>query len=215
MPDLRESLQWVRSGADLVAKSLAALDDDRLVQPSSVPGWTHADIVTHLIERLQVYARAFGADQPTAEEGDLRGQYAESAAALVGLLADRPHRGDWNDTITIDGSDEVSADALWPLGRELMVRAVDLGDEVTFRDLPPEFLAALVEDITAQRASDGSPALEVLSQDTGEAWRIDGQGDSLRVMAPLADVAAWLASRPTATIKVLGPGELPDLPRWL
>lgn len=213
MPDLRESLQWVRSGADLFAKSLAALDADRLAQPSTVPGWTHADIVRHVIDRLQAYARAFGAD-PSAE-GDLRQQYAESAATLIGLLADRPHRGDWNDTITIDGSDEVSADAMWPLARELMVRAVDLGDTVAFRDLPPEFLAALVEDITGQRAADGSPALEVLSQDTGEAWRIAGEGDSLRVMAPLADVAAWLASRATPTIKVLGPGGLPDLPRWL
>lgn len=215
MPEVRESLQWVRSGADLFAKALAALDDDRLAEPSRVPGWTHADVVAHVTGRLQAYARAFGADAGEAAAGDLREQYAESAATLVGVFAERPNRGDWNDTITIDGTDELSGDALWPLARELMVRAVDLGDEVGFRDLPPEFLAALIGDITRHRASDGSPALEVLSQDTGEAWRIDGVGDPLRVMAPLADMAAWLASRQTSTIKVLGPGELPALPRWL
>lgn len=215
MPDLRETLQWVRSGADLFAKALAVLDDDRLAQPSAVPDWTNADVVTHITGRLQAYARAFGADPSAAEPDDLREQYAESAATVVGLLADRPNREDWNDTITIDGTDEVSADAMWPLARELMVRAVDLDGAVVFRDLPADFLAALVEDVIRHRTLDGSPALEVLAQDTGEAWRLDGVGDPVRVIAPLADMAAWLASRETPTIKVLGPGDLPALPRWL
>lgn len=213
MPDLRESLQWVRSGADLFAKALAALDDDRLTCASALPDRTGADIVAQVIERLGVYARAFGADASPAGDGNLREGYADSAAALVGLLADRPNRGDWTDTVTLDGSDEVSAEVLWPLARDLMVHAVDLGGPVTFRELPADFLEALVEDITRQRSADGT-AMEVLAQDTGEAWRVDGPGVPVRVLAPLADLAAWLSGRGDPSVKVLGPGELPDLSRW-
>lgn len=214
MPDLRESLQWVRSGADLFAKALAALDDDRLTRASALPDRTGADIVKQVTGRLVAYARAFGADAPPAGNGGLREEYAESAATLIGLLADRPNRGDWTDTVTLDGTDEVTAEVMWPLARDLMVQAVDLGGPVTFRELPADFLGALVEDITQQRSGDGTPAMEVLAQDTGEAWRVDGPGVPVRVMAPLADLAAWLSGRNRPAVKVLGPGELPDLSVW-
>ncbi|WP_432559328.1 maleylpyruvate isomerase family mycothiol-dependent enzyme [Granulicoccus sp. GXG6511] len=219
MPDLAESLQWVRLGVDLFAKALAAQDDDRLAQESSLPGWTEADLVAHVVERVGTYAAALGATVPAAASTtaptELRESYRKTALALREVLGERPKRADWTDTVTVDGAEQTSGDLPWLLARELLIHATDLGDEVYFTDLPPGFLAALIDDMVRHRTNDGTPALEVLSQDTGEAWRLDGPGEPLRVMARAADMAAWLAGREGAKVKVLGPGELPVLTRWL
>lgn len=219
MAGLGESLRWVREGTDLFAKALEAADDEGLAAESALTGWTGADIVAHVIDHGRTLAAALGAEIPPAAGSErdpsaLRTAYAESAAVLNGLFAART-KEEWAATVSLDGHDVPAAELPWLRARELMVHAVDVGDEVYFSDLPVDFLGALVDAIVRQRTTEGAPALEILGQDTGEAWRLDGAGDPLRVMAPLADLGAWLSGREGARVKVLGPGALPELPPWL
>ncbi|MDO5498425.1 MAG: maleylpyruvate isomerase family mycothiol-dependent enzyme [Propionibacteriaceae bacterium] len=218
MADLRDVLAWVREGTDLFTRALGAEDDEHLAEESSLPGWTGADIVTHVSAQARAFAAALGAE--AAEEGSgLRREYAESAAALDSVLGGRT-RADWENTqVSVDGDQRAAAELPWLRARELMVHAVDLGEEIYFGDLPRAFLSELIEEVVAHRgAAGGSPALEVLGQDTGEAWVLPGAGSPVRVMAPVADLAAWLTGRNGANgakVKVLGPGALPELAPWL
>ena len=95
--------------------------------------------------------------------------------------------------------------------REVYVHAVDLGAGTGWTDLPAEFLAALLDDVTARRSSKGGgPALTVAATDTGHTWEVAGAGGPLPVSAPLADLAAYLTGRPAPELKAA-----PALPAWL
>ena len=53
--------------------------------------------------------------------------------------------------------------------REIYIHAIDLAAGTTFADLPPDFLAALLDDVTARRsAMGGGPALIIAATDTGQ-----------------------------------------------
>lgn len=223
MPDLAELLQWVRLGADSFTKVLAAENDDRLTEQSTLPGWTRGDVVAHVTDVMEECAAALSATTKPAgpdSSGErtatvLRENYRQAASALQTALAARPNRSDWKDSVTVRAEELPSEGVLWLLARELMVHATDLGGEVSFGDLPNDFLGALIDDIVRHRAGGDSRALEILSQDTGEAWRLEGSGEPLRVMALASDMGAWLAGREGGKVKVLGPGELPTLSPWL
>lgn len=94
-----------------------------------------------------------------------------------------------------------------------MIHPVDLGTGVTFGDLPPGFLVALVGDIAARRSSSGGPALHVAPDDCEQTWDVEGEREPVTVTGPLAEVASWLAGRPAS--KVRAEGGLPPLPAWL
>ena len=61
--------------------------------------------------------------------------------------------------------------------------------------MPTDFLTALLATIIEQRAEDGSSALEVLVQDTGEGWLLKGVGEPVRVMAPLVAPLAVISRK--------------------
>ena len=78
--------------------------------------------------------------------------------------------------------------------REVYIHAVDLAAGTSFRELPAEFLATLLDDVTVSRsAKGGGPAVIVASTDTGDRWDVAGSGTPVPVSAPLADLAAGLA----------------------
>ena len=95
--------------------------------------------------------------------------------------------------------------------REVYIHAIDLGAGTRWPDLPAEFLAALLDDVTARRSSEGGgPALAVAATDTGHTWEVAGAGAAVPVSAPLADLAAYLTGRPAPELK-----SAPALPAWL
>jgi maleylpyruvate isomerase len=67
----------------------------------------------------------------------------------------------WNaDVITAQGRQVRATEIPWMRSREVAVHAVDLDAGVTFDDLLPEFVTALLPDIVTQRAARGEvPAL--------------------------------------------------------
>jgi maleylpyruvate isomerase len=95
--------------------------------------------------------------------------------------------------------------------REVYVHAIDLDAGTRWPDLPAEFLAALLDDVTARRSSKGGgPALLVAATDTGHTWEVAGAGAAIPVSAPLADLAPYLTGRPAPELR-----SAPALPAWL
>ena len=85
------------------------------------------------------------------------------------------------EVVTAQGRTVLADQTPWMRAREVMVHAVDLDAGITFVDLPPEFLAALRDDILAKRGPDAVPV-------------VDGHP---------AQVAAYLAGRPYSGVTTM------------
>ena len=151
---------------------------------------------------------AEGAQLPAAE---LRARLESSAQALATDLDMLPGQAWDAKIITAQGLTRSASEIPWMRVREVYIHAIDLDAGTTWTDLPPEFLADLLDDVTTRRSSKGGgPALAVAATDTGHTWEVAGAGAPLPVSAPLADLAAYLTGRPASELTAA-----PPLPAWL
>jgi maleylpyruvate isomerase len=227
-----QTLTWMHDGTERLRGQLAALPDEALDGPTELPGWNRRYLFSHIAanadalcnllywartgEERRMYASAqardegiaAGALQPAAE---LRARF-DSAAAELAAGFDAMTDEAWDaKVITAQGMTRSASEIPWMRVREVYIHAIDLGAGTTFADLPPEFLAALLDEITVSRsAKGGGPALLVAASDTGGRWDIVGSGAPVPVTAPLPDLAAYLTGRPAAALPAA-----PVLPPWL
>jgi maleylpyruvate isomerase len=227
-----QTLGWMADGTRMLLTDLAALPDHALTAPTELPGWTRRYLLAHVAanagalrnlvhwartgEERRMYASneqrdadiAAGAQLPAAE---LRAWIASSAQALAADLDAMPGQAWDAKVITAQGLTRSASEIPWMRVREAYVHAIDLGAGTQWTDLPAEFLAALLDDVTARRSSKGGgPALAVAATDTGHTWEVAGAGTPLPVSAPLANLAAYLTGRPAPELKAA-----PVLPAWL
>jgi maleylpyruvate isomerase len=227
-----QTLAWMADGTDRLLTDLAALPDRALTGPTSLPGWTRGYLLAHVAanagalrnlvhwartgEERRMYASneerdadiASGAQLPAAQ---LRAWVGSSARALAADLDAMPGPAWDAKVITAQGLTRRASEIPWMRDREVYVHAIDLGAGTGWADLPAEFLAALLDDVTARRsANGGGPALAVAATDTGHAWEVAGAGAAIPVSAPLCDLAAYLTGRPAP-----GLSAAPALPAWL
>jgi len=227
----QRTLAWMGDGTERLLADLAGLPDEALTAPTALPGWTRRHLLAHLAanagalrnlvywartgEERRMYASqqqrdadiAAGAERPA---GDLRAWVQSSAAALAADLDSLPGPA-WEATvITAQGVTRTAEQIPWMRVREVYVHAVDLAAGTAFADLPADFLAALLDDVTARRSALGGPALAVAASDTGGRWEVAGSGAPVPVTAPLAALAAWLTGRPAPSL-----ANAPVLPPWL
>jgi maleylpyruvate isomerase len=219
-------------GTRKLLADVAALGDGELAAPTALPGWDRRDLLSHVaanagaLRNLVHWARtgeerrmyssaeqreadiAEGARLPAAE---LTAWVESSARELAADLATLPGPAWDAQVITAQGVARPASEIPWMRGREVYVHAIDLGAGTTWADLPPEFLAELLTDVTARRSSQGGgPALAVAATDTGHAWQVAGTGTALPVNGALADLAAYLTGR-----QAPGLPSAPALPAWL
>jgi len=227
----QRTLAWMKDGTERLLADLAGLPDEALTAPTALPGWTRRHLLAHLaanagaLRNLAYWARtgeerrmyasqqqrdadiAAGAERPA---GELRAWVQSSAAALAADLDSLPGPA-WEATvITAQGVTRTAEQIPWMRVREVYVHAVDLAAGTAFADLPADFLAALLDDVTARRSARGGPALAVAASDTGGRWEVAGSGAPVPVTAPLAALAAWLTGRPAPSL-----ANAPVLPPWL
>ena len=227
-----QTLAWMADGTGKLLTDLAALPDEALTGPTALPGWTRRYLLAHVAanagalrnlvhwartgEERRMYASneqrdadiASGARLPAAE---LRAWVESSARALAADLDAMPGPAWHAKVITAQGLTRRASEIPWMRDREVYVHAIDLGAGTGWTDLPAEFLAALLDDVTARRsANGGGPALAVAATDTGHAWEVAGAGAAVPVSAPLCDLAAYLTGRPAPGLKAA-----PALPAWL
>lgn len=227
-----QTLDWMRDGTRRLLADVAGLPDAALEAATALPGWSRRYLLSHVAanagalrnlvhwartgEERRMYASAeqrdadiaAGAALPAAE---LRAWVGSSAVALAADLDALP-AGAWDaKVITAQGLTRSASEIPWMRDREVCIHAVDLAAGTTFADLPEEFLAALLDDVTARRsAQGGGPALAVAATDTGHSWEVTGRGAPVPVSAPLADLAAYLTGRPAPALPAA-----PGLPAWL
>ncbi|TQJ50583.1 maleylpyruvate isomerase family mycothiol-dependent enzyme [Phycicoccus sp. SLBN-51] len=239
---LEDSLRWARAGSDLFLTALDGRSDDELARPTALAGWTGKHLTAHVaanadaLRNLVHWART-GEETPmyssteqrnadieagaTRPAGELRDWARTGAKALAQDLGSLDQQ-QWAQTMrTAQGRTVPATEVPWMRAREVMVHAVDLGGAVGFADLPADFLASLIDDITGKRSTDSAatdphtPALTLTATDTDQSWTLPGGGAAAEVTGPLADVAAYLAGRaPHAVVDADG-NPAPPLPRWL
>lgn len=192
--------RWTAEGTNLFLDQVS-YDGDSLL-----PGWTRRYLVAHVAsnadalgnlvrwaatgEPTPMYAstdeRAAAIEQGARlPEADLDAWVRDSAARLEAAMDELTDEQWAAEVVTAQGRTVPAATIPWLRAREACVHAVDLGRDVTFADLPEDFLEALVADATTKRG--GVP----------------------EIAGPLPDRAAWLTGRPHALVGA------PDLGPWL
>jgi maleylpyruvate isomerase len=227
-----QTLTWMADGTERLLADQAALSEQALTAATALPGWSrryllahvaaNADALRNLVhwartgEERRMYASseqrdadiARGAQLPSAK---LRAWIESSAGSLAADLTALPENAWDAKVITAQGLTRSASEIPWMRVREVYVHAIDLDAGTRWPDLPAEFLAALLDDVTARRSSKGGgPALLVAATDTGHTWEVAGAGAAIPVSAPLADLAPYLTGRPAP-----GLSSAPALPAWL
>lgn len=231
-----QTLNWMHDGTERLLAEVAELPDEALNSPTALPGWTRAYLLSHIAanadalrnlihwartgEERRMYASseareagiAAGAALPAA---DLRARVASSAAELAADLDALDGVGGgagWDaKIITAQGLTRSADEIPWMRTREIYIHSIDLAAGTTYADLPPDFLAALLDDVTTRRtAVGGGPALVIAASDTGGRWDVAGTGSPVPVTGLLADLTAYLTGRPAPSLPAA-----PVLPPWL
>ncbi|EHR59830.1 maleylpyruvate isomerase family mycothiol-dependent enzyme [Saccharomonospora cyanea] len=230
-----DARRWTELGTELVRSATAGWGEPEMSAPSGLPGWTRKHLIAHLAanadalgnlvhwaatgERTPMYSspeqRAAdieaGAQRPAHELTVWLRESAERLAAAMASLDERQWR---TEVVTAQGRTVPATEVPWMRAREVCVHAVDLAANVGFSDLPADFLTALADDVVVKRGAKPGTAVALTATDTGETWRLPGDGTPVEVGGSLADVTAYLTGRPHAVATTDG-SPAPDLAAWL
>jgi maleylpyruvate isomerase len=230
-------LTWMDEGHAYLSERLDRLDDDRLFEPSGLPGWTRRHVIAHLgfnaraLGRL-VHWAATGERTPMYADDRARGAEIEQGAVLsASQLRELVHTGQSRLRAALDGLDAAGWDTTvvtgqgrhvpareipWLRTREVWVHAVDLRDGADFSDFPADLLDALITDVTATwRRRRQPPALVVAPIDRDREWRVDLPGHPIRVLGRADDLVRWLTGRGVREVRTSDGAPMPDIGRWL
>lgn len=232
-----DSRRWADEGSALFDRALQRRTDEQLDGPTNLDGWTGRHLVAHVAanadalcnlvhwaatgEETPMYSSTeqrnqdieAGAQRPSSE---LRSWSAESARTFADRYDALTPEQRQAEVLTAQGRTVPAHEVTWMRSREVMVHAVDLGGEVTFADLPADFLTALVEDIVGKRSTGAAgPSLRLTANDVDLTVDVAGTGSTVEVTGRLADVAAYLAGRAGAEVSTVDGGPAPGLPTWL
>jgi len=191
-----------------VLRALDDLTDEQAAEPSRLPGWTRAEVITHLARNadamrgmVEAAARGeVGVMYPSIEaraEGIAAGRGASPAVLRADLRGAHERLVDAWNALPDDGWDRVGRAAvsrtmrefLWARRREGEVHHVDLDLGYEPSDWPVGFVAGALTEIFADlegRASPSRPLLDVdyrvASTDHDRAWRVELRGAEVRVI---------------------------------
>ena len=231
-------LPLVREASERLDHIVAGLDEYTSHQPSRLPGWSRAHVVTHLarnadaLVNLLTWART-GIEHPMyASRADRDADIDEGAGRLAQVLhedllaaSDRfmaaatqlPVRA-WSATVAGRLQGALPA-ANVPSMRlhEVWVHLVDLDVGVSFADIPAGHLEPLVAEAASTHGKDPDwPRVRLTAElpDGGErVLEFGGEhGDrTYEVAGPAAEVLAWLTGRDDGAGLS---GDVPVLPAW-
>jgi len=227
-----QTLTWVQDGTERLRAQLGAMSDEALEGPTALPGWNRRTLFSHLAanadalrnllhwartgEERRMYASAEAREEGIAagalvSNDELRARFTAAAAELSADFDAMTDEAWSAKIITAQGLTRSAHEIPWMRVREVYIHAIDLDHGTTFADLPPEFAAALLDEVTVSRsAKGGGPALVIAATDTGGRWDIAGHGAPVPVTGVLADLAAYLTGRPAPALSAA-----PVLPPWL
>ena len=230
-----ELIKQVTSALGELQAQLAGLPDEVFAKPSSLPGWSTAQLVAHLHSLAQAAHRQFvhagQAQLPQMYDGGTTGR--TEAINMVALL--RPEklrelvatsldelravlpeaRERWDEPVGYRPGAKV-VDMMYAIWREMLIHATDLDAQLRpAASWPQEFSEHLLRALGARVR----PTARIVLQPLGKKPLVLGDGPHSWVLEGTDfDLAAWLAGRPAggvvrATAAADG-AEFPTLLPW-
>jgi maleylpyruvate isomerase len=226
-------LARIAAATEKLLRTVAGLDDVAVAQPSLLPDWDRAMVLTHLAagadgvcrvvqaagvgKVAEFYPGGSSARQAEIEAGrerpaiELERRLRESCGRLAEALAAAPDQV-WDATaVHISGEVKIGPGVIVGRLREVEVHHVDLNCAYSPDDWPLEWLLEEMD-----RAMLGLPprlppdmAVVLAATDTDQHW-VAGNGDATEVTGPTAQLFAWVAGRATT----VGGRECPPLTAW-
>lgn len=209
-------LEHVALATARLLATVHGLADDELYEPSLLPGWNRAHVLTHLTHNADGHIRMLSG----ARVGELRPQYPSrqarsdaieagagrprqavvedlerSCAAWAGAAANMPS-GAWDaDVQPLGRAPRTARQLQWARLREVEVHHVDLASTYGSGDWSLEFAVQLLEEICTTFAVRGDkPCVRVVATDYGYSCTT-GPSPPIEVHGPVRSLAAWLAGR--------------------
>lgn len=213
--------------------TVSGLDDVAVSQPSLLPGWDRAMVVTHLAangdslcrvvdaairgETGEVYPGGRSARDAEIEAGrarpalDLERRLRESCDKVAATLASAPD--DVWDATALHFTGEVKIGPRRIIGRlaEVEIHHVDLNCAYSPEDWP---FAWVIEEMDRSMLSLPSRlppdvAVVLAATDSDQHW-VAGSGDAVEISGPTSQLLAWVTGRATS----VGGHECPPLAPW-
>jgi maleylpyruvate isomerase len=191
-----------------VLHTIAELDDPQASEPSRLPGWSRAEVVTHLARN----ADAIRTMVEAASRGEIAPMYPSVQARADGIAAGRGSTADalrvdlagahdrlveaWNalpreawDRLGRASAMRTMRDFVWVRRREVEIHHVDLGLGYEPSDWPVPFVRSALDEVLPSlpsRAAGNRPMLDidyrVVTTDHDRAWRVHMRGRDVAVI---------------------------------
>jgi maleylpyruvate isomerase len=233
----RERLAWMHDGEGFFLGGLDDLGDDDLREPSGLPGWSRAHVVSHfarnaraLINLLDwartgvatpmypsVEARADGIEEGSHQSAaDLRAEAHAASQQLLDATAAMPDDA-WDGEIrTALGRATTGAEVPWMRVRETWVHAIDLDAGGRTEQIPDAIAVALIDEVTTTLHSrDDCPGVVLRASDTSRDWTMGPAEGAVTLKGPQASILGWVIGRSRGDGLHASGGTLPPAPRWI
>ncbi|MFG2832236.1 maleylpyruvate isomerase family mycothiol-dependent enzyme [Streptomyces sp. NPDC048434] len=227
----------IEAGQERLRVLLPALTDDGVREPSELPGWSRAHVLSHIEgvalalarqarfalrgELIEPYdgghpARAAAIEAGAVREAAALGHAVRAALAEASAAWAAVGPADWTRPVRHRNGDLRSVLLCW--WRELEIHTADARIGHGPRDWPRELCHHLLDHLAPRAPKDLH--LVLTATDDARSRRYGGAGaPAVTVSGPLTDLAAWLAGRnPThpldfrASGRAVPPPELLDWP---
>ena len=209
-------LDEVAEATDRLLETVDGLADGDLREPSLLPGWTRAHVLTHIARNadgmvnLATWART-GQETPMyaggragreagiqagvdRHIGDIRLDLSDSADRLLAAFADFPAEALFREVAFSSGATATGGELPLLRVREVQIHHVDLGVGFTPAHWPERFVHRTLDQLaTFFRAERECPVSRLQATDTDRSWEVAVEGPVLR--GPATALLAWLTGR--------------------
>ena len=236
-PDtLGAALDEMAAATDRLLASVDGLDDAVLWGPSLLPGWTRANLLTHVARNADglvnlagwartgkgtpMYAGGRAGRDADIEAGagrhigDVRLDLSESAERLLGAFADFPADGLTRQVTFSSGANATGAELPMLRTREVEIHHVDLAAGYTPAHWSGPFVRRTLDQLAPLFRDDRDcPVARLVASDAPGSWEVAADGPALS--GPADALLAWLTGRSTGDgLQLDSGGPVPVAPRW-
>ncbi|MBA2768338.1 MAG: maleylpyruvate isomerase family mycothiol-dependent enzyme [Sporichthyaceae bacterium] len=235
--DLAAALDEMAAATDGLLLTVDALDDAALREPSLLPGWTRAHVLTHIArnadgmvnlvawartgEEVPMYAGGREGRDADIEAGagrhigDIRLDLTDSAERLLQSFAGFPDEGLDREVALASGATAYGWEIPSLRVREVEIHHVDLGSGYSTYDWSPEFAARTLDQLSPLfRDARDCPVGTLVATDGEGRWEVAAEGPELA--GPRTALVAWLTGRGSDDRLALSPaGPVPAAPKWV
>ncbi len=231
--DVPARLQAIEAATDRLLATVESLPDAAFGEPSVLPGWTRAHVLSHLALNAEglggaLSALAAGESTPiytspedrdadidalaAGDPGTVRERLRSGVLAFAGAVRQLPPDA-WQGTLDrLPGGPSLPAtETLAMRHREVEIHHADLDAGYAHADWPEPFVGAVLDAVSLDQAASGPFTL--VATDLDRTWPV-GDGDGPAVRGTGSALGWWLVGRGAGDALTTDAGRLPDLAPW-